>query len=89
MRRTVAERSGHLDRIYKKMEAIIDGSRARQERSASFHAAIMLYAEELQHEDAYEVCKRLGFTPTHYTEVRKSIKAWRILDRMGYRLVKS
>jgi len=77
-----------LEEAYAEMRKMIEGSRARRERSSAFHAAIMLHADALADVDAYEICSQLGFTPTHYTEVRKTLKANAILRRMGYKLVK-
>ena len=79
----------HLDQVFDAMNRMIDGSRERKERSSAFHAAILLFADDLQNVDAHEICKRLGFTPTHYTEVRKTVKAHAILKRMGYKLTKT
>lgn len=79
----------HLDQVFEKMRDMIDGSRERRERSSTFHAAILLYADDLENVDAHEICNRLGFTPTHYTEVRKTVKAHAILKRMGYKITKT
>lgn len=62
-------------------------ARRGRSRSALFHVALLLNYENLKDMDPHEICAKFGFTPTHYTEVRKIFKAMQLLRSLGYEVV--
>lgn len=71
-----------MDTIQKIAKDIEDAS-AIKNRSAMFHCAVLVHADELRGIDPHEFCKEVGVADSYATEFHKMLKVAEMLHHLG------